>query len=54
MPWWFSGWLAEWEELATLVIENGASSATFPNVVLVNENPGIFTLSGQGTEAVLN
>jgi uncharacterized protein (TIGR03437 family) len=41
---------------ATLVVENGASSATFANLVLVNENPGIFTLSGQGTgqAAVLN
>jgi uncharacterized protein (TIGR03437 family) len=41
---------------ATLVVQNGASSATFPNLVVVNENPGIFTLSGQGSgqAAVLN
>jgi uncharacterized protein (TIGR03437 family) len=41
---------------ATLVVQNGASSATFTNLLLVSENPGIFTLSGQGTgqAAVLN
>jgi uncharacterized protein (TIGR03437 family) len=41
---------------ATLVVENGASSAAFANLVVVSENPGIFTLSGQGSgqAAVLN
>ena len=41
---------------ATLVVQNGGSSASFNNLVLVNENPGIFTLSGQGSgqAAVLN
>jgi len=41
---------------ATLVVENNGSSASFANIALVKENPGIFTLSGQGTgqAAVLN
>jgi len=41
---------------ATLVVENGASTASFANLVVVSENPGIFTLSGQGSgqAAVLN
>jgi uncharacterized protein (TIGR03437 family) len=41
---------------ATLVIQNNGSSASFANIALVNENPGIFTLSGQGSgqAAVLN
>jgi len=41
---------------AALIVQNGASPATFPVLVLVNENPGIFTLSGQGTgqAAILN
>jgi uncharacterized protein (TIGR03437 family) len=41
---------------ATLVVQNNGSSASFVNVALVNENPGIFTLSGQGSgqAAVLN
>jgi uncharacterized protein (TIGR03437 family) len=41
---------------ATATVINGASSASFNNLVLVNENPGVFTLAGQGTgqAAVLN
>ena len=41
---------------ATLIVQNGGSSATFPNLAVVNENPGIFTFTGQGTgqAAILN
>jgi uncharacterized protein (TIGR03437 family) len=41
---------------ATLVVRNGSNTANFSNLVLVNEDPGIFTLSGEGTgqAAVLN
>jgi uncharacterized protein (TIGR03437 family) len=41
---------------ATLMVQNGANSATFSNLTIVNEDPGIFTLTGQGTGqgAVLN
>jgi uncharacterized protein (TIGR03437 family) len=41
---------------ATLIVQNGANSATLNNLVLVNEDPGIFTLAGEGTgqAAVLN
>jgi uncharacterized protein (TIGR03437 family) len=41
---------------ASLTVQNSTSSATINNLVLVNENPGIFTLSGQGTgqAALLN
>jgi uncharacterized protein (TIGR03437 family) len=41
---------------AALMVQNGANSATFSNLALVNEDPGIFTLNGEGTgqAAVLN
>jgi uncharacterized protein (TIGR03437 family) len=41
---------------ATLMVQNGANSATFNSLVLVNEDPGIFTLTGEGSgqAAVLN
>jgi uncharacterized protein (TIGR03437 family) len=41
---------------ASITVQNGANSATFSNLVLVNEDPGIFTFNGQGSgqAAVLN
>ncbi len=41
---------------ATLIVQNGLNMASLSNLVLVNEDPGIFALSGEGTgqAAVLN
>jgi uncharacterized protein (TIGR03437 family) len=41
---------------ATLMVQNGINSATFNNLVLVDEDPGIFTFTGEGSgqAAVLN
>jgi uncharacterized protein (TIGR03437 family) len=41
---------------ATLIVQNGSNSAQFNNLVLVNEDPGIFTINNQGfgQAAVLN